>query len=177
MNIPEGNTPKQPLAERNNDLPLLAERLNLDSFIRAAVLLGDDKVLRDIDKPAGKISGFCRPQRRIRKSLTSSVSGEEVLQHIQSLTEVSRNRIINDASGGIGHQSANTRHLRNLTARSASTGIYHHAKRVGLDHMIHNFIRNTASGCRPENILLVDIFVVGQNPHLILRGEFKIQFQ
>src|SRR5690606_616003 len=56
-----------------------------DRPVRAAVLLADDDVLRDVHQTAGQVTGVGGTQRRVRQTLTGTVRGDEVLQYGQTL--------------------------------------------------------------------------------------------
>jgi len=67
---------------------LLENRLNINSFVGAAIRLGDDDVLRHINETPCEVAGIRRLERGIRKTLTSAVRGDEVLQHVKTFAEV-----------------------------------------------------------------------------------------
>jgi hypothetical protein len=47
---------------------------------RAAILFGNDGILRHVDETAGQVTGVGRLQRRIGQTLTGTVGGVEVLK-------------------------------------------------------------------------------------------------
>src|SRR5690606_9355255 len=53
----ERGPPEDAIPEAFDDLAALDERRHLDAVERAAVLLGDDRVLRDVDEAAGQVAG------------------------------------------------------------------------------------------------------------------------
>src|SRR3989339_120748 len=66
---PSSNT----IGETLNDFLTLFKRLDLETAHRAAILFGNDKILGNIDKTAGKISRIGRLERRISKTLARAV--------------------------------------------------------------------------------------------------------
>ena len=63
---------------------------------RAAVLLGDDDVVGDVDQTTGQITSVSGLQSGIGQTLTGTVRGDEVLQHGQTFLEVRQNRVLDD---------------------------------------------------------------------------------
>ena len=60
--------------------------------MRAAVVLGDDRVLRHVDETAGQVTGVGGLERRVRQTLTGAVGGDEVLEHRETFAEVRGDR-------------------------------------------------------------------------------------
>ena len=58
------------------------------------------------------------------------MSRDEVLQYVQTFTEVSGNRRLDDRAVRLGHQASHTSQLTNLRRRTTSTGVSHHVDRV-----------------------------------------------
>ena len=69
------------VAERLDDLAGLFELGHADAVERAAVELGDDGVLRDVDETAREVTGVRRLERGVGEALTSAVRRDEVLEH------------------------------------------------------------------------------------------------
>mgnify|MGYP003693944883 CR=1 FL=1 len=61
----ERDAAEDAVAEALDDLAALDERRHLDAVERAAVLLGDDRVLRDVDEAAGQVAGVGGLERRV----------------------------------------------------------------------------------------------------------------
>ena len=99
-------------------------------LLRAAIVLDHDQVLRDVDQTAGQVAGVRRLQRRVREALARAVGGDEVLQHVQALAEVRRDRRLDDRAVGLGHQAAHAGELADLRRRTARTGVGHHVDRI-----------------------------------------------
>ena len=140
-NVGESVAADDAFGQRYHDLPVLEERSDANTFIRSAIPVGDDNVLCDVNKSSREVSRFRGSERRVGKTLSCAVRGQEVLEHVQTLAEVGRYRIVNDASRRIGHQSANTGHLAHLAFAAARAGIHHHANRIIRLHILENFVR------------------------------------
>jgi len=82
---------------------------NPDTFFRSAIFFVDNYVLRDIDQTTGQITSVSGPEGGIRQPFPSSVGGNEVLQCIQTFTEIGFNRQPNNTTGRISHQPAHSR--------------------------------------------------------------------
>ena len=61
--------------------------LEPDAAARAAVLLEDDHVLRDVDEAARQVAGVRRAERRVGETLAGAVRRDEVLEHGEALAE------------------------------------------------------------------------------------------
>ena len=84
------------IAERRNDVAAFDDRAHYQTIGRAAVVFGDDKILRNIDQPPGEVTGIRGFECRIRQTLAGAVRGSEVLHHTQAFTEVCSNRRLDD---------------------------------------------------------------------------------
>ena len=100
---------------------------------RTAILFGYDYIVRNVHQTASQITGICRLQSRIGKTLTSTVGTDEVLEHRHTLLEVGENRVFNIRTSiattrflRFSHQTADTRQLLDLSLRTTSTGVHHH---------------------------------------------------
>ena len=118
------------VAQVLDDLARLDDRADVDAFHRAAIVLGDDDVLRHVDQAAGQVAGVGGLQRRIGQALTCAVRRDEVLQHREAFAEVRRDGRFNDFARRLGHQSAHTGELTNLLLRTAGAGVGHDVDRV-----------------------------------------------
>ena len=88
----ERDAAEDAVAEALDDLAALDQRRHLDAVERAAVLLGDDRVLRHVDETARQVAGVGRLERRVGQTLAGAVRRDEVLQHGQTFAEVRRDR-------------------------------------------------------------------------------------
>ena len=87
--------------------------------MRTAVMLDDLDVLCNIDKLTSQVTGIRRFKRGIGKTFTCTVSGDEVLNDIQTLFEVRSNRCFNNLSTWLCHQTTHTSKLTNLCCRTS----------------------------------------------------------
>jgi len=99
------------LAQRFDNIPALNERRHRNAVRGAAVDLGDDEILRHIDEAPREVARIGRLQRRVCEALAGAVGGDEVLQDVQTLAEVSRDRRFDDRAVGFGHKTAHARKL------------------------------------------------------------------
>ena len=89
-----------------------------DAVERAAVVLGDDGVLRHVDEPAGQVAGVRRLERGVGQALAGAVRRDEVLEHGQPFAEVRRDRGLDDLARRLGHQAAHAGQLTDLLRRN-----------------------------------------------------------
>src|SRR5262249_8585768 len=102
------------VAKRLDDLARFDNGARLDAIEGAAVRLGDDHVLRDVDETTRQVARVCRLQCGIGQTLSSAVGRDEVLLHRQAFTEVARDRRFDDFARRLRHQTAHARQLANL---------------------------------------------------------------
>jgi len=110
--------------------PPSTRALHRDAVGGAAVVLGDDQVLRHVDQTAGQVAGVRGLQRRVRQALAGAVGRDEVLQHVQALAEVRRDRRLDDRAVRLGHQAAHAGQLADLRGGTARAGVGHHVDGV-----------------------------------------------
>ncbi len=125
-----GGAAEDARGERGDDRAGVDDRAHLDAAGRAAVLHGDDRVLRDVDETARQIARVRRLQRGVGEALAGAVRGVEVLQHRQAFLEVGDDRALDDFARGLGHQAAHGGELAHLRRRAARPGVRHHVDRV-----------------------------------------------
>ena len=82
-----------------------------DAGVRAAVVLGDDDVLRHVDQAPRQVTGVGRAQRGVGQTLARAVRAQEVLERRQPFAEVGANRQRDDAAVRVGHQTAHAGQL------------------------------------------------------------------
>ncbi len=121
---------------------------DLGSVLRA-VDLTDDELLGDIDHSSCEVAGVCGTQSRIGHTLSGSVGGHEVLQDVQTFTEVRGDGQLDRAAGGIGHQASHAGQLLDLLVGSAGTGIRHHEDVVVLIERLQQGIRQAVIDLGP----------------------------
>ena len=88
--------------------------------------LPDTQLLGYIHHSPGQVTGVRSTQRRIGQTLAGSVGRHEILQHVQSLTEIGLDRQLDGTACGIGHQSAHARQLFDLLIGTTGAGVGHH---------------------------------------------------
>ena len=110
---------------------------DLQAVDGAAVDLGDDDVLDDIDQTAGQVTGVCGLKRRIGQTLTSAVSGVEVLGDREALAEVRGDGRLDDFAGRLGHKAAHAGQLAHLVLVASRSGVDHHEDRVAGGVFLH----------------------------------------
>ena len=120
------------LAERDQHVAAFDHRAQGDAARGAAVLLGDDAVLRHVDQTAGQVAGVGGLQRGVGQALAGAVGGVEVLLDGQAFLEVRDDRRLDDLAGRLGHQAAHAAELLHLGLRAAGAGVGHHPDRVDL---------------------------------------------
>src|SRR5205807_7354890 len=115
----ESDAAHDAVAQRFDDFTGFDDRLDVDTVAGAAIVFANNDVLRYVAKPPGQVARIGRLQRGIGQTLAGAVGRDEVLQHIQTFAEVSRNRLLDDFAGGLGHQAAHTGKLPDLLLRAA----------------------------------------------------------
>ena len=149
--------------------------LGPDAAERAAILFGYDNVLCDVNQTACQVTRVSRFQSRIGETLTGTVRRDEVLENVQSLAEVSENRILDDLARRLGHQASHTGELTDLSFRTTSTGIGHHQDRVEfvaflltLVHREEHFLCDVIGHVGPDGRYLIGTFHVGHGRIFVL---------
>src|SRR5690606_11300685 len=77
-------------------------------------------------------------QCRIGQTLTGTVGGDEVLQYVQTFTEVGDDRRLDDRAVRLGHQTTHTGQLTNLRRGTPGTGVGHHVH--GVEGLLVHFV-------------------------------------
>ena len=116
--------------ERGHDRARIDDGAHLDAALRAALLHGDDGVLRDVDEAAREVTRVRRLQRGVGQTLAGAVRGVEILQNRQAFLEVGDDRALDDLARGLGHQAAHGGKLAHLRRRAARARMRHHVDRV-----------------------------------------------
>ena len=133
----------------------------------AAVVLGHHQVLRHVHQTAGQVAGVGRLQRRIRQALARAVRGDEVLQHVQPLAEVRRDRRLDDGAVRLRHQAAHAGELADLRGRAARAGVGHHVD--GVERLLeHGAALLSFIGAQPS--FLASQSMTGSLPEAIHHG-------
>ena len=114
----EHDAAEDAVAERLDDLAGLFELGDADAVERAAVELGDDRVLRDVDETTREVAGVRRLERGVGEALTRAVRRDEVLEHRETFAEVRGDRRLDDLARGLGHEAAHGGELADLLRAS-----------------------------------------------------------
>ena len=145
---------------------------------RAAVVLGDDDVLRHVNETAGEVARVGGLQCRIGQALTCAVRRDEVLEHREAFAEVRGDGRFNDFARRLGHQSAHTGELTNLLLRTTGAGVGHDVDRVHgaffvrALHVAEHLVRHLIGNGRPHLDDLVRTLAVGDGAVHVLLLDF-----
>ena len=115
----ERDAAEDAVAERLDDFAGVFELGDADAVERAAVELGDDRVLRDVDETTREVTGVRRLERGVGETLARAVRRDEVLEHGETFAEVRRDRRLDDLARRLGHQAAHGGELTNLLGRAS----------------------------------------------------------
>ena len=118
--------------ERLEDLAAFHDRRDGDAVERAAVVLGDDDVLRDVDEAPGQVAGVGRLQRRVGETLAGAVRRDEVLEDGEPLAEVRGDRRLDDLARRAWTSAAHAGELADLLLGASGAGVRHHVDGVEL---------------------------------------------
>ncbi|RMO83569.1 hypothetical protein ALQ34_05340 [Pseudomonas syringae pv. maculicola] len=118
------------LTQRLYNVAAFNVRSHQQAVLGTAIHFGNDQILSHVYQTTCQITGVSSFQRGIRKTLTSTVSGDEVLKYAQTFTEVSSDRRFNNGAIRLGHQTTHTGQLTNLGSRTTRPGVSHHVHRV-----------------------------------------------
>ena len=106
----ERDAAEDAVAEGLDDLAGLLELGDADAVERAAVELGDDGVLRDVDETTREVTGVRRLERGVRETLTRAVRRDEVLRaRVRPSRKFAVIGRLDDLARGLGHQAAHAR--------------------------------------------------------------------
>src|SRR3989441_7848561 len=127
-----GDTSKNAIAQRLDDIAALDQRCRIDVFDGAAVVLTDDDILRDVHESPSEIPGIGSFQRGVGQALARPVRRREVLEDGEALAEVRCNRRLDDLAARLGHEPAHAGQLPDLLFAAAGARVGHHVDRVEL---------------------------------------------
>src|SRR5690554_3612736 len=129
-NILGGNPAQYALAQRLDDITTFDMRLHDQTLVGATVDLGDHQVLGHVNQTTGQVTGVRGLQCGIGQTLTGTVGRDEVLQYVQTFTEVGDDRCLDDGAVRLGHQTPHTCQLADLCSGTPGTGVGHHVHGV-----------------------------------------------
>ena len=118
------------VAQLLDDLAALDQRGHLDALDGAAVVVGDDGVLRHVDETPRQVTRVRRLERGVGQALAGAVRRDEVLEDAQALAEVGGDGRLDDLARGLGHQAAHAGQLPDLLRRAAGARVGHDEDRV-----------------------------------------------
>ena len=163
------------VAQRLDDLARLDDGPRLDAVERAAVVLGDDDVLRHVHQTPRQVAGVGGLERRVGQTLARAVRRDEVLQHGEAFTEVRRDRRLDDFARRLGHQAAHAGELADLLLRAAGARVGHDVDRVEaparlvhLGHLAEHLVGDLLGDLRPDGDDLVVALAVGDRAFEVL---------
>src|ERR1035437_7786986 len=163
------------VAQRLDDFTRFDDRLDVDAFGGAAVVLGDDDVLRHVHQAPRQVAGIGGLQGGVGQPLAGAVRRDEVLQHVAAFAEVGRDGGFDDLARGLGHQSAHARKLADLLLGTARARVGHDvngvevaAGAVVLFHGRHHFVGDFLRDLGPDFNDLVIALAVGDGAVLVL---------
>src|SRR5690606_12333931 len=105
-------------------------RLHDQTLVGTAIHLGNHQVLGHVNQTTGQITGVRCLQCGIGQTLTGTVGRDEVLEYVQTFTEVGDNRCFDDRAVRLGHQTTHTCQLTDLGRGTPGTGVSHHVHGV-----------------------------------------------
>src|SRR6185312_3282942 len=129
-NVLERHAAEDTVAELLDDLAALDERGHLDAFHRAAIEVGHDGVLGDVDETARQVARVGGLERRVGEALTSAVGRDEVLENREAFTEVRGDRRLDDFARRLGHEATHAGQLLDLLGRATRARVGHDEDRV-----------------------------------------------
>ena len=115
----------------------------------AAVHLPDTQLLGYVYHSSGQVSGVSRTKRRVGQTLAGAVGRHEILQHVQTLTEVGLDGQLNGTACGIRHQTAHTGQLLDLLVGTTGAGVSHHEDIVVFIQTCQKHVRQFLIGLVP----------------------------
>ena len=92
----------------------------------------------------------------IDQTLSSSVTGDDVLGNVQAFPEVGFNRQVDDLTLRVCHQTAHADELADLGDVTSGSGERHHVHGIETVEVVHHFFGQLVGGGRPG----IDHFVV-----------------
>src|SRR5690606_4400312 len=165
------DTTQDSLTQRLNNIATFDMRRHVQALLGAAVGLGHNQILRNVNQTASQVTGVGGLQCGIRQTLTSTVGGDEVLEYVQTFTEVRGNRRLDDGAVRLGHQATHTGQLTDLGSRTTGARVSHHEH--GVEGVLLDFLALAI-----DNLLFRQVghhrlghFVVGLGPkvnHLVV---------
>src|SRR5215813_162938 len=154
VDVVQGHAAEDSFSHRLDDFAAFHQGADVQAVHGAAVVLGDDRILRHVHQAPGQITGVGGLERGVRQALAGPVGGNEVLQHREAFPEVRGDRRLDDFARGLGHQAAHSSELPDLLSAAARPRVRHDVDRV------ERWLLSTlafAVGAGAGNLLLGDL--------------------
>ena len=130
VNVLTGISPRDSVLQALDGLLAVHEGLHRHARnlrpVLAAVHFPDAQLLGHVHHSPGQVTGVGSAQRRVGQALAGAVGGHEILQNVQSFTEIRLNRQLDGTACGIRHQTAHARKLLDLLVGATGAGVRHH---------------------------------------------------
>ena len=107
-------TAEHAIAQRFDDVTAVEQRRHRDPAACPAVDLRNNQVLCNVNEATREVTRVSCLQRRIRETLAGTMRRNEVLQNVQTFTEVCGNRCLNNRPIRLGHQTTHASKLPDL---------------------------------------------------------------
>ncbi len=130
------HTAQNAVTQRLFHVATLDNRGHQDTFVRTTVIFGHYQILRDVNQTTSQVTGVRGFQCGIRQTFTRTVRGDEVLEYVQTFTEVRGDWRFDDGAIRLRHQTTHTGQLTNLCRRTTRTGVGHHVDAVEGDLLL-----------------------------------------
>ncbi len=130
QNVFSSHTAQNAIAQRLFNITTLDNRGHGDTFEGATIVFGNHQILRNVYQTTRQITGVSGFQCGIRQTFTRTVRGDEVLEYVQTFTEVRGDWRFDDGAIWLRHQTTHTCQLTNLCCRTTRTGVGHHVDAV-----------------------------------------------
>src|SRR5690554_32319 len=175
------------VAQRFDDFAAFHQGLHGVTLRGAAIVFGNDQVLRDVDQTASEVTRVRCLERRIGQTLTRTVRRDEVLQYVQPFAEVGGNGRFDDRAIGLGHEATHAGQLTDLRRRTPGAGVGHHVDGVErfLAHffakavddrfgrqLFHHGLADAVAGLAPDVDNVVVAFLRGNETRGVLLVDF-----
>src|SRR5690606_2520870 len=135
------NAAQNAVAQRLDDFTAFHQGLHGIALGGAAIIFGNDQILRDVDQTTGQVTRVRRLERRVGQALTRPVSRDEVLEYVQTFTEVRREGGLDNRAVRLCHQAAHAGQLTDLCGGAPGPGVGHHVD--GIEGLLTHFLAET----------------------------------
>ena len=139
-----------------------------------AVIDSDDDILRGVNELTCKVSRVSGFKSCIGETFAGAVSGDEILEHGQTLAEVRGDGLLDDFARRFGHLTTHTGELLDLGAVTTRAGIHHHKHGVHVAAVVVVFQRaeegvsDLFTGVSPDVLNFVFALAIGDDASAVL---------